>query len=75
MKYKDLCDFISQLEKNGDLVCIIKLISIKLEMIEIVDCILCVGGFVLLFENLVDFDILVLMNLFGILEWVVLGMG
>ncbi|MBR9792782.1 MAG: 4-hydroxy-3-polyprenylbenzoate decarboxylase [Gammaproteobacteria bacterium] len=75
MKYKDLRDFISQLEKNGDLVRITKPISTKLEMTEIADRTLRAGGPALLFENPVDFDIPVLMNLFGTPERVALGMG
>ena len=75
MKYRDLRDFISQLEKNGDLVRITKPISTKLEMTEIADRTLCAGGPALLFENPVDFDIPVLMNLFGTPERVALGMG
>ncbi len=75
MKYKDLRDFISQLEKNGDLVRITKPISTKLEMTEIADRTLRAGGPALLFENPVDFDIPVLVNLFGTPERVALGMG
>ena len=75
MKYRDLRDFISQLEKNGDLVRITKPISTKLEMTEIADRTLRAGGPALLFENPVDFDIPVLMNLFGTPERVALGMG
>ena len=75
MKYKDLRDFISQLEKNGDLVRITKPISTKLEMTEIADRTLRAGCPALLFENPVDFDIPVLMNLFGTPERVALGMG
>lgn len=75
MKYKDLCDFICQLEVKGELVCIIQFIDIDFEMIEIVDRMLCVGGFVLLFENFKNYDMFVLVNLFGILECVVMGMG
>ena len=75
MKYKDLRDFISQLEKNGDLVRITKPISTKLEMTEIADRTLRAGGPALLFENPEDFDIPVLMNLFGTPERVALGMG
>lgn len=44
-------------------------------MIEIVDCILCVEGFVLLFENFKGYFIFVFVNLFGMLKWVVMGMG
>ena len=75
MKYRDLRDFISQLERNGDLVRITKPISTKLEMTEIADRTLRAGGPALLFENPVDFDIPVLMNLFGTPERVALGMG
>lgn len=75
MKYKDLRDFISQLEKNGDLVRITQPVSTKLEMTEIADRTLRAGGPALLFENPVDFDIPVLMNLFGTPERVALGMG
>ena len=75
MKYRDLRDFISQLEKNGDLVRITKPISTKLEMTEIADRTLRAGGPALLFENPEDFDIPVLMNLFGTPERVALGMG
>lgn len=75
MKYKDLRDFISQLEKNGDLVRIKQPISTKLEMTEIADRTLRAGGPALLFENPVGFDIPVLMNLFGTPERVALGMG
>ncbi|GGF69352.1 4-hydroxy-3-polyprenylbenzoate decarboxylase [Alteromonas lipolytica] len=75
MKYKDLRDFIGQLEKNGDLVRITQPVSTKLEMTEIADRTLRAGGPALLFENPVDFDIPVLMNLFGTPERVALGMG
>ena len=60
---------------NGDLVRITKPISTKLEMTEIADRTLRAGGPALLFENPVDFDIPVLMNLFGTPERVALGMG
>ncbi|MDC8832390.1 4-hydroxy-3-polyprenylbenzoate decarboxylase [Alteromonas gilva] len=75
MKYKDLRDFISQLEKNGDLVRITRPISTKLEMTEIADRTLRAGGPALLFENPENFDMPVLMNLFGTPERVALGMG
>lgn len=75
MKYKDLRDFIKQLEENGDLVRITHPVSTHLEMTEIADRTLRAGGPALLFENPVDHDIPVLMNLFGTPERVALGMG
>ncbi|NVK55567.1 MAG: 4-hydroxy-3-polyprenylbenzoate decarboxylase [Alteromonadaceae bacterium] len=75
MKYKDLRDFISKLEQNGDLVRITRPVSTKLEMTEIADRTLRAGGPALLFENPENFDMPVLMNLFGTPERVALGMG
>ena len=75
MKYKDLRDFIKQLEANGDLVRISQPIDTKLEMTEIADRTLRAGGPALLFENPKGFDTPVLMNLFGTPERVALGMG
>ena len=75
MKYKDLRDFIRQLEANGDLVRISHPIDTKLEMTEIADRTLRAGGPALLFENPKGFDTPVLMNLFGTPERVALGMG
>jgi len=74
-KYNDLRDFISLLEKRGEL----KRISIEvdphLEMTEICDRTLRAGGPALLFENPKGSDIPVLGNLFGTPERVALGMG
>lgn len=75
MKYNDLCDFLMLFEQQGELKCIMFLVDLYLEIIEIVDCILCVGGFVLLFENFKGYLMLVLCNLFGMLKCVVMGMG
>ena len=75
MKYKDLRDFISNLEQMGEL----KRISIEvdpvLEMTEICDRVLRVDGPALLFENPKGSDIPVLANLFGTPKRVALGMG
>ena len=75
MKYKDLRDFISNLEQMGEL----KRISIEvdpvLEMTEICDRVLRAGGPALLFENPKGSDIPVLANLFGTPKRVALGMG
>ncbi|KAF7767534.1 3-octaprenyl-4-hydroxybenzoate carboxy-lyase UbiD [Pseudoalteromonas citrea] len=75
MKYKDLRDFISRLEEQGELVRITQPISTKLEMTEIADRTLRAGGPALLFENPEGFDIPVLANLFGTPKRVAMGMG
>ena len=75
MKYKDLRDFIAQLEALGEL----KRISIEvdphLEMTEIADRVLRAGGPALLFENPKGGTMPVLANLFGTVRRVALGMG
>ena len=75
MKYKDLRDFIAQLEQRGLLTRIKQEIDPVLEMTEIADRTLRAGGPALLFENPKGFDIPVLANLFGTPERVALGMG
>lgn len=75
MKYKDLRDFISQLEARGQLKRITQEIDPVLEMTEIADRTLRAEGPALLFENPKGFDIPVLVNLFGTPQRVALGMG
>jgi len=75
MKYKDLRDFISQLEKQGELKRITQPIDPNLEMTEIADRTLRAGGPALLFENPVGHDMPVLANLFGTPKRVAMGMG
>ncbi|NKC20539.1 4-hydroxy-3-polyprenylbenzoate decarboxylase [Pseudoalteromonas sp. S4498] len=75
MKYQDLRDFITQLEKQGELVRVKQPISTKLEMTEIADRTLRAGGPAILFENPVGYDIPVLANLFGTPKRVAMGMG
>lgn len=75
MKYKDLRDFIKLLEQRGDLVRITMPIDTRLEMTEIADRTLRAGGPALLFENPLNHNIPVLVNLFGTPERVALGMG
>ncbi len=75
MKYKDLRDFIAELEKRGDLVRISTEVDPRLEMTEIADRTLRAGGPALLFENPKGFDTPVLANLFGTEQRVALGMG
>lgn len=75
MKYKDLRDFIAQLEARGGLKRITQEIDPNLEMTEIADRTLRAGGPALLFENPKGSDVPVLANLFGTPERVALGMG
>jgi len=80
MKYNDLRDFISQLEKIGQLKRISAPVSTHLTMTEISDRTLRAKGPALLFENAVDedgkpYNVPVLTNLFGTPERVALAMG
>ncbi|MCH8544894.1 MAG: 4-hydroxy-3-polyprenylbenzoate decarboxylase [Alcanivorax sp.] len=75
MKYKDLRDFIQQLEQLGELKRIRVEVDPNLEMTEICDRTLRAGGPALLFENVKGSTIPVLGNLFGTTRRVALGMG
>ena len=75
MKYRDLRDFIAQLEKMGELKRISVPVSTHLEMTEICDRVLRAQGPALLFENVVGHNMPVLANLFGTPRRVALGMG
>ena len=75
MKYKDLRDFISQLEKQGELKRIAAEVDPRLEMTEICDRVLKAGGPAILFENPKGHSIPVLANLFGTPGRVAMGMG
>ncbi|MEQ1560497.1 MAG: 4-hydroxy-3-polyprenylbenzoate decarboxylase [Methyloglobulus sp.] len=75
MKYKDLRDFIAQLEKQGELKRITAKVDPNLEMTEICDRVLKQGGPALLFENPKNSNIPVLCNLFGTPKRVAMGMG
>ncbi len=75
MKYKDLRDFIAQLEARGELKRIAQPIDPSLEMTEVCDRTLRSEGPALLFENPVGSDIPVLGNLFGTPQRVAMGMG
>ncbi len=76
MKYNDLRDFVSQLEKLGELKRITAEVDPPhLEMTEICDRTLRAGGPALLFENPKGYDMPVLANLFGTPKRVALGMG
>jgi 4-hydroxy-3-polyprenylbenzoate decarboxylase len=75
MKYHDLRDFISQLEKIGELKRVSPPVSTHLEMTEICDRVLRAQGPAVLFENVVGNKMPVLANLFGTPRRVALGMG
>lgn len=75
MKYKDLRDFMAQLEKRGELVRVTAEVDPVLEMTEIADRTLRAGGPAILFENPKGFSTPVLANLFGTTQRVALGMG
>jgi 4-hydroxy-3-polyprenylbenzoate decarboxylase len=79
LKYKDLRDFISQLEKNNDLKRIDTPVSSSLEMTEISDRVLKAEGPALIFQHAIHdgkkSDMPVLTNLFGTPTRVAQGMG
>ncbi|WP_020484451.1 4-hydroxy-3-polyprenylbenzoate decarboxylase [Methylomonas sp. MK1] len=75
MKYRDLRDFIAQLEKQGELKRIKQEVDPVLEMTVICDRVLKQGGPALLFENPKGSNIAVLGNLFGTPKRVAMGMG
>ncbi len=82
MRYKDLRDFIAQLEQQGELKRIAVEVDPRLEMTEVCDRVLKAGGPAILFEKPKGFDgaagrarIPVLANLFGTPRRVALGMG
>ncbi len=75
MQYRDLRDFLAQLEQRGLLRRVTTEVDPHLEMTEICDRVLRAGGPAILFENPKGHDIPVLANLFGTPERVALGMG
>jgi len=75
IKYRDLRDFIHQLEAMGELKRIKTEVDPVLEMTEICDRVLRKEGPALLFENPKGHQIPVLGNLFGTPRRVALGMG
>ncbi len=79
MKYRDLRDFLSQLEQIGELKRIGAAVDTHLEMTEIGDRVLRAGGPALLFEQATTgarrHDMPVLTNLFGTPRRVALGLG
>jgi len=75
MQYKDLRDFIDQLEARGELKRVKVPVDPRLEMTEICDRTLRRGGPAILFERPSGFAMPVLGNLFGTPKRVAMGMG
>jgi len=75
MKYRDLRDFLSQLEALGLLRRCAQPVSPHLEMTAVCDAVLRAGGPAVLFEQPSGYAIPVLGNLFGTAQRVALGMG
>jgi len=74
MAYKDLRQFISLLEGKGQLVRVKKQVDPYLEMTEMYDRLIKKGGPAILFENAKGSKIPVLVNLYGTVERVALGL-
>jgi 4-hydroxy-3-polyprenylbenzoate decarboxylase len=75
MKYRDLRDFMSGLERVGELRRVADPVSARLEMTAISDAVLRAGGPALWFQQPVGYKISALTNLFGTPSRVALGMG
>ncbi|MCU0896216.1 MAG: 4-hydroxy-3-polyprenylbenzoate decarboxylase [Burkholderiales bacterium] len=75
MRYRDLRDFIAQLESQGELKRVAAEVDPRLEMTEICDRVLKAGGPAVLFERPKGHTMPVLGNLFGTPKRVALGMG
>ena len=75
MSYRDLREFIAQLEARGELKRVRVPVSPRLEITEICDRVLRAGGPALLFERPGEYDTPVLANLFGTVSRVAAAMG
>jgi 4-hydroxy-3-polyprenylbenzoate decarboxylase len=75
LKFKDLREFIAELERQGELVRVRTPVSPILEMTEICDRVLRAAGPAILFEQPTGHTIPVLANLFGTPKRVAMGMG
>ena len=75
MIYTDLRDFLAKLERENELKRIQVDVNPRLEITEICDRTLRLGGPALLFERPTGYDIPVLGNLFGTPHRVAMGMG
>ncbi len=75
MKYRDLREFLSGLERAGELRRISEPVSVRLEMTALSDAVLRADGPALLFTQPDSFKVRALTNLFGTTKRVALGMG
>jgi 4-hydroxy-3-polyprenylbenzoate decarboxylase len=75
VKYRDLRDFLAQLEARGELKRVTATVDPRLEMTEICARVLKAAGPALLFEKPTGHALPVLGNLFGTVQRVALGMG
>jgi 4-hydroxy-3-polyprenylbenzoate decarboxylase len=75
MKYKDLRDFMAQLELIGELHRLHEPVSARLEMTALADRVLRAEGPAILVTKPVGYKIPALVNLFGVPRRVALGMG
>ena len=75
MKYRDLRDFMTQLEARTELVRVAEPVSARLEMTALADQALRAAGPALLIAHPVGYKIPALINLFGTPNRVALGMG
>ncbi|HLF97002.1 MAG TPA: 4-hydroxy-3-polyprenylbenzoate decarboxylase [Methylococcaceae bacterium] len=75
MKYKDLRDFLAQLESQGELRRVAAEVDPHLEITEICDRVLKAQGPALLFEHCKGYSVPLLGNMFGTPRRVALGMG
>ncbi|MEP7282470.1 MAG: UbiD family decarboxylase [Rubrivivax sp.] len=75
MKYRDLRDFLRQLDTLDELRSVHEAVSPALEMTAVSDAVLHAGGPALLFSRPTGYNIPVLTNLFGTPKRVALGMG
>src|SRR2546423_66593 len=75
MKYRDLREFLTGLQRVGELRRVEKPVSVRLEMTAVSDLVLRAAGPALLFEKPVGYKISALTNLFGTPGRVAMGMG
>ena len=75
MAYSDLREFISQLEKQNELVRVTHSVSSELEITEIADRVVKTDGPALLFENVQGYDVPVLINHYGSYKRMSMALG
>ncbi|MGN6732285.1 MAG: menaquinone biosynthesis decarboxylase [Candidatus Binatia bacterium] len=75
MPYNSLSEFVQVLERAGELRRITHPVKAELEIAEIADRVMKAGGPALLFENVVGKNIPLLINAFGTIKRMALGLG